>query len=909
MIAVFGLLSAAALNAGQSPIRIEDPVADPDAVVLVGNARFTVLTDRLVRMEWAEDGVFEDRATLGIINRRLPVPEHKVVRRKSGVSIKTSALTLTYRNTGKFSPDNLSVSFKMEVKGEKNPRTVVWTPGTDDSGNLLGTARTLDHCAKKEDTYTVQKMDKGVVSRDGWAIVDESDRHILTDESDDWAHWVEPRPAGDRQDLYIFAYGHDYLGAIGDFTKIAGRVPLPPKYAFGFWQSRYWSYSDYEFIDMARRMRREDIPADVMIIDMDWHKTFDLGEGRRVMDEFNQRIGWTGYTWNDNLFPDPEATLAELHDLNFKTSLNLHPGSGIQPYEDVYETFRKDYLSRAKTYDGPEGYVYGEGGWLFKGNKEKFGKAGENAPVPFRISQKEWTESYFTTVLHPLEKQGVDFWWLDWASWRECKYMPGLSATFWLNYTFFQDKVRQSSSLGKYAPRPVIYHRWGGLGNHRYQLGFSGDTYVRWSVLAFEPWFTATASNVCYGYWGHDLGGHYGAEGNIGKDPELYTRWMQYGVFSPLFKVHSSKNSSIERRIWNYPTHSRYLKDAIRLRYTLSTYIYDAARQCYDTGICLCRPLYYYAPDDERSYSYDEEYFFGDNILSTVICQPADPQTGLSERTMFFPEGNDWYDMATGNIYKGGTETVLHYSINENPWFVKAGAIVPLASPELSNLQEKSNVLRILVAPGEGDSEYVTYEDDGTTQAFETEYATTLIRKSSDGKSTVVVVGPRKGSYRGIETTRKVSIILEGVFAPKSVKACGVEIPYSRFPQKEKGASWTYDGASLAAVVCFPESSASEEISVECLFDPDEDRSLLEGKKGLMGRMMSATDEIKTAWPNANFEYLKLAGCASHITADPGKTAEILRSIDTAAVDASWDLNPDFPAALASKLRAYTNIK
>ena len=106
-------------------------------------------------------------------------------------------------------------------------------------------------------------------------------------------------------------------------------------------------------------------------------------------------------------------------------------------------------------------------------------------------------------------------------------------------------------------------------------------------------------------------------------DPEMYTRWIQYGVFTPIFKTHSTASKYVERKIWAYPTHYPYLKAAIELRYQLSPYIYDAARQAYDTGVSICRPMYYHYPEEEKAYSFDEQNMFGDLILSTVLCTPA----------------------------------------------------------------------------------------------------------------------------------------------------------------------------------------------------------------------------------------------------------------------------------------------
>ena len=761
------LAAAVPLRADNAKIEENCPEADARATVVCGNARFTVLTDRMVRMEWSEDGVFEDRASFAIINRKLPVPQYDIRKNGEGVQIKTRSIVLDYKG-GRFDSGNLSVSFKM------NGKTVVWHPGLEDEGNLKGTVRTLDGIDGRFDQNNLRhhssggpyrvEMENGILSRTGWTIVDESRRHLLEKDGSDWGEWVAERPEGDRIDWYIFAYGHDYTAALDDFTKISGRIPMPPKYTFGYWWSRYWIYTDEELLQIADELREHKVPADVFVIDMDWHLTWKEMQKRLGNDEFGQRRGWTGYSWNHDLIPDPDGLLSDLHSMGFKTSLNLHPASGIRPYEDCYEAFVKDYLSRTDDYDGPQDYVYGNEDYIFKGNDKSFAKNGYHASVPYRMSQQAWADAYFNSVIHPLEKQGVDFWWIDWQQWVESKYVEGLNNTFWVNYAFFNDKVRQSAYSGKYADRPFIYHRWGGLGSHRYQLGFSGDTLDEWAVLEMLPHFTATASNVGYGYWGHDIGGHYQKSGHY-TDPEMYTRWLQYGVFTPIFKTHSTESKYLERKIWTYPTHYEYMKAAIELRYALTPYIYDASRQAYDTGVSICRPLYYYYPEEEKAYSRDQEYMFGDNILATVLCQPLDPETGKTEREMWFPAGNDWYDMAHHCLHKGGSEKTLYYSIDENPWYVKSGAIIPLAGEGIQNLQQEDNRLRILIVPGAGKSSYLHYEDDGVSQAYADEYATTLIEKTLKGRNMTVVVNPRQGTYRNAPDTRAVSIILEGVKA------------------------------------------------------------------------------------------------------------------------------------------------
>ena len=800
------LLTAFCLTASLLSANDTNPKADPKAEVVCGNARFTVLTDRLIRMEWSEDGKFEDRASLAIINRRLDVPAFTVSRKAESVTVKTSALTLNYSGKGKFAQDNLSVSFRL------NGKTVKWTPGTASTGNLKGTTRTLDEIeglvkpgvlnrwSRSSRTNLDLELEDGIISRDGWAIVDESKRHLLEKNDSDWGEWVVERPEGDRQDLYIFAYGHDYTAALADFTKVAGRIPLPPKYTFGYWWSRYFAYTDDQLLEIANELRSHEVPADVFIVDMDWHLTWHEMEKRKGRDEFGEGRGWTGYSWNHDLIPDPEGFLKELHSLGYKTSLNLHPASGIRPYEDCYEAFREDYLSRAgEDYDGPKEYVYGEEQYKYQGVDKPAGKPGYNAPVPFRMSQQAWADAYFNSVIHPLEKQGVDFWWLDWQQWMESRYVKDLSNTFWLNWTFFNDKVRQSAYKGKEADRPFIYHRWGGLGSHRYQLGFSGDTFDEWSALAMLPYFTSTASNVGYGYWGHDIGGHM-QKSYHDANPEMYTRWLQYGVFTPIFKTHSSPSPSQERKIWAYPTHYEYMKEAIRLRYSLTPYIYDAARQAFDTGVSICRPLYYYYPEEQKAYDCHEEYFFGDNILATVLCQPLDPETGKTERKMWFPSGNDWYDMAHHCMHKGGSVKTLYYAIDENPWYVRSGAIVPLASEDICNLQQQDNRLRLLIVPGSSRASYTHYEDDGVSQAYDTDYATTLIEKSVKGKTLRVVINPRQGSYHSAPATRLYSIVLEGM-AASSVKV--------------DGQICEFENKDTAALISLPETSADSKTIVE----------------------------------------------------------------------------------------------
>ena len=826
-----------ALACTLSPAIADNPKADAKAVVTSGNARFTVLTPQLIRMEWSADGQFEDRATLTFVNRETPVPEFKVRESKSKLTITTPALTLTYLKNGKFSDKNLKAVFTL------NGKEVVWTPGMENPQNLLGTTRTLDGA---DGSKLKEPMEQGILSRAGWSLIDDSQRHVLTPDGSEWEEWVEARPEGDRQDLYLFAYGHDYKQALADYALVAGRAPMPPKYTLGYWWSRYWQYSDNEFVDLVNKLKSMDVPIDVLIVDMDWHETWGLRKSNSPKDEYGQRIGWTGYTWQKELFPSPANFLKWTENEELKVALNLHPASGIQPYEAVYDDFTKEY------------------GWSEKGKS-----------VPFKIDERKWADAYFKTVLEPMERDGVDFWWLDWQQWKESKYTPGLSNTFWLNHTFFNHAERQNPGL-----RPFIYHRWGGLGSHRYPLAFSGDTYATWPMLAYLPYFTATASNVNYGWWSHDIGGHMFHKTQKATDPELYTRWLQYGVFTPIFKTHSTKDPRIERCIWCFPDHMFLMRDAIRLRYTLAPYIYNAARENYDTGVGMCRPMYYDYPESDKAYETPEQFMFGNDILATTITQPVDSITGLAPRTIWFPEGA-WFDCATGSMYEGGRTEELHYTLAENPHYAKAGSIIPMNPATVKNLQQPCDTLVLTFIPG-GDGQLRHYEDDGMSQQYKTNYAVTTVSKKQEGNTVRVRISPREGSFAGASDNRSYELRFPAVFPPKSVKVNGKELAYSRFP---KAGEWTYDGYTLAPVIYTGTTACDAPVEIELAFDDyaTAHQADLYGMSGVFKRCLDLTVEFKTEqgahsepYLMLPEEYLRVSQCPNFILEEPFRIAEFI---------------------------------
>lgn len=713
--------------------------ADPSATVVSGNTRLTVLTPEMIRIEYSDKGVFEDRATFAIQNRRPEaVPAYTVKEDDTYLYLDTDKLHLKYRKgtnpmTEPASGENLTISMPA-VSGDS---TTVWYPGKPDPLNLKGTTRTLD-CSNGDNKRA--EMEDGVVSRSGWAVINDSWSNVRADGSRSFAMeeneelgfpWWAERADKDALDLYFMGYGKDYKKAVHDFTRISGKIPLPPAFAFGYWYSKYDAYSSDDFRDIMAELDRNGIPGDVMIIDMDWHWNGEEACGSK------DRGSWTGWSWNTNLIPDPEKLLSDMHDRKFHVALNLHPALGINKIEspEYYEQMMADF-------------------------GEKYNS--DSVTVAWTLDYPDFTKSFFNTIIRDHEKEGVDFWWLDWQQHLTSPYTESLGQTFWCNHVFFNEMKHSRPDR-----RPLIFHRWGGLGCHRYQIGFSGDTFINFPTLAFQPWFTSTAANVGYAYWGHDLGGHAIGDDmylEFANDPELVLRWIQFGVFTPIFRTHATKDPRIERRMWKFENFLTML-EAVKLRYRLFPYIYTMARKTYDTGLAICRPLYYEYPDAEEAYSFEGEYFFGDDILVAPITE-ASKDGKVSSKEIWFPEGQ-WWDPNHGQMITGPIVKTIDYTMEEIPYFFRAGAIIPNNPDGMKSVMDKPEEMIINVVAG-ASGEGTLYEDRGDNTDYDTSYATTLMRY--DDASRTVTIEPRKGDQTGLPANRAWTLKIHNVDAPQDMK-------------------------------------------------------------------------------------------------------------------------------------------
>ncbi|MDN6042019.1 MAG: DUF5110 domain-containing protein [Acetobacter sp.] len=774
------------------------PHAAAGATVTWGHARFTVLTSRLIRMEWSADSHFEDRATLVFLNRHLPVPHFTKTSDANGITLETQDLTLTYHpdEQGQFTDKTLQITLK------GGPTPVTWHAGQKDTANLLGTTRTLDGSSG---SHLKSPMEDGLVSRSGWSVVDDSQSPVFSVSPKPVVRktvvdgaWVEERTTAPHQDLYFFGYGHNYRQALTDYCAVAGRIPLPPRYAFGVWWSRYWSYTDQDLLSLVQQFHENSLPLDVMVVDMDWHLNEDQLKKRGLKDLSGHRLGWDGYTWNSTFFPNPTAFMAQLHAQGIKVALNLHPASGVQSWESAFPDM-------VKTMNMPENTQY----------------------VPFLITQKNYAQAYFSVLHHPLEKQGVDFWWLDWQQ-EKTTPIAGLNPTWWLNYLHFTDQERQ----GK---RPLVFHRWGGLGNHRYQIGFSGDTISTWESLAFQPWFTATAANVGYAYWSHDIGGH--SPGAI--DPELYTRWVQYGVFSPIFRTHTTKNPEAERRIWAYPEpYSDILRASFRLRAELKPYLYTEARKTYDTGIAFNRPLYYDWPEENDAYTMPNEYIFGDNMVVAPIVQPVDPKTGLVQATLWVPPGQ-WVERSSGKTYTGPTKITQYFSLHQTPMLIKAGAIMPLEEAVSGQSAEPQRVIEIWPTSQKEKTSYNIYEDNGQGVEYQKgAYGFITVSAQQTNTEKRVEIAPLSGHFKGMPALRHYALRFPAAMPPARILVNGHVLAPTPFAGQ---VGWYYEGNSLTTHVVLPPHAAHTPLSVVLVYDANHPAQVpTQGFTGRLTRLLEA---------------------------------------------------------------------
>ncbi|GJD11810.1 Alpha-xylosidase [Galdieria sulphuraria] len=663
-----------------------------------GSTRFTFINDYVVRCELGkrleQEYLFEDRSSFSFLNRNSGKKVSFQVQaiEEEKLFLETEFFKLSYKPQRDCNDFNGQLF--IQLKGSENAQFCPCTVEQHSKHNLGGTCRTLDEANgwkvcnwKGQPIAPDVDLGIGMISSKGFVVVDDSNTPLF-DESG-WP--ISSSQRNNICDIYIFCYGSDYRKALQLFCQVSGRVPLIPRYILGNWWSRYWRYSEDELKMLIQQFEKYRLPFSVSILDMDWHivdcKLHDF-------QVFGCHPGWTGYTWNRELFPNPAALIDWLHKKILRVALNLHPADGVWPHEEVYHKFA-----------------------ISMGLSEK--DIEKNKPIPFDITNPLFTENYFRLLHHTQEEEnGVDFWWMDWQQGTKTS-LEGVDPLFVLNHFHYLDHGREKSR------RPFIFSRFPGLGGQRYPIGFSGDTHVTWNSLAFQPYFTATAANVGYFYWSHDIGGHFAGI----EEPQLLVRWIQFGLFSPILRLHSNKNPYHSRHPWMYDVDIlQACQNAMQQRHSFIPYLYTMAWRATQYCIALIEPMYYSHPNFANAYACPGQYWFGSELIVAPFVERIDFYSKHSRQVIWLPPSvAPWRNIYTGEAFEGNQWHIIYGRLEDIPVFGDNGSFQLLeddgrvepqveyekgACMTLLELKCESNRIEMNIAKAQGDVSSVPKQRD-----------------------------------------------------------------------------------------------------------------------------------------------------------------------------------------------------
>ena len=746
------------------------------SAVILGKRRFTCLSPRLVRLEFSPSGIFEDRHSLVACAPRQALPFDAVSESGEQAMLKVGALSITSRqNEQDFFPSNLQIDW------QSAGLTHTWYYGDRDYRNLGGTVRALDgynrdgllegvHPASggSPDEYfhtwfeqfaakrayqadgksawseaidrqglhaTFQntpqmvynryqnilgdqaRYQPGLLSRNGYYLLNDSTGAILDEDN----FPIERNTPGTR-DLYFFAYGLDYPAALRDFIRLSGPIPLPARNIFGIIFSRWPAFDEAEGRALIARFEQAGVPLSTLVLDLEWH----------VPD-------WWQWDWNTRAFPDPVEFLRWAHSQNVQVTLNVHPDLLLST-DSHFEAYLAASGTQAKVGPIPPEFQVD---WMIKNGAER--------QVPLDLSVKAEAQAFQQVCCEPIMRQGVDFWWLDGSTGA----LNGADTQITSSKVYYET----SQVDGR---RGMLLGRYGGLGSHRYGVFFTGDTHSQWEVLRSQCEFNIRAGQVGMAYVSHDIGGFFHAEAPL-IDPDLYLRWLEFGVFNPVMRFHSSTGAG-SRLPWDYGTRNAAIAlHWLAMRNSLVPYLYAAARQAYETGLPIVRGLYLENPLDEAGYRFDE-YYFGEALLIAPILGPA------NYRSVYLPAG-DWYDFASSELISGGRELPVYAALDQIPAYVKAGSILvrqdgppaPAAAPEGAFPPAFVHNLLLDVYPGPT-GRAILYEDDSYTQNYQSAgFAKTTFSLQDDGASLTLGAGALVGQPYGAGRQVRVQVALPGV--------------------------------------------------------------------------------------------------------------------------------------------------
>ena len=754
---------------------------------IIGNARFSVLCEGVIRMEYAENGVFVDDKTF-FANRNASCDAE--FSEKDGVlTVKTDKMTLTYKGGG-FSADSLYAV--IDTAGV----STVWHYGDVNTDNLGGTLSTVDgvdgykvgddgrlyasYATGTEHEFT-RIVPEGLIARDGWHVIDDSGTPLISD-------WAKSRDEAHKVDIYLFAYGHDYLSALRDLTAVSGKAVMPRKYFMGAWYSRWQRYTADEFLQIIDEYDGHGFPLDVLVMDMDWHYQ-DWADGENYPKAaygygHATNLGWTGYSWDRFVIPDPDAFLAEVHRRGIAVTVNDHPADGVRDHEDTYPEFMR--ILREAGYkeeiaDIPERI----------NDRETEGKKRGIENFRYNAGSPVYMDAFFRSTFDKLTAQGVDFFWVDWQQdhiYPEAHGIKGLTHLKWLNYLYY-------NRLNKDGKRGQSFSRWAGWGDQKHPGAFSGDITTGWASLDFEIRMTVSSGNMGCFWWTHDIGGFCDP---TGKQAECYARWVQFGALSAALRTHSCgfvNGVEVDRRPWKWgEPFCNSMRESFMLRSRIMPYLYSAGYIAQRDSIPMIRPLYLEEPENEEAYRHPDTYRFGKSLFVAPIHEGGEGDKYEVTSKVWLP-GGEWYDWFTGDRFDGGYAEVTN-DINSFPLFAKAGDPIVTQPTKMRMTSALYDELTVKIFAGSGDvsGSNELYEDDGisdveTTQAFRL----TEIRYDRVGKTHKVTMKPSGNGFDGAPDKRCLSVELIDVDKPCSISLGELKYEVRYFEESRTALIMIYD--------------------------------------------------------------------------------------------------------------------
>ena len=688
-----------------------------DKMVLKGKRyRFTVLTERLIRLEYSTSGTFVDSPTQLVINRTFKTPEYKVRQDPQYLEITTKYFTLTYLKEQPFIGNKVDPmkNLKITLNSAERDRQKSWYYGHPEARNLGGNMISVDIPIDK-------RYNRGLYSLEGFASLDDSENKLLATDGT----FVD-RERG-SVDIYVFMYDKDFASALQDYYTLTGFPSMIPRFALGNWWCRNVTYDDKTLWELIKKFEKKKVPISIMLFDKDWHI--------RNVDKYHDLK--SGFTFNPNLFKDPTSTIEELHKRGIKVGLRVDPGGGFYPHEQFFSVAA-----------------------------ESLGINGSTI-IKFDPLNPRLIDVYLKIFLHPLEGIGVDFFWNDYNG--DMNLLKLWATTHYM----YMDSTRDER--GMVLSRNAIY------APHRYPVLYAGSSEIGWEQLKDVVLKQINAANIGVSWWSHDVGGNHGGI----EDPELYLRYLEFAVFSPILRFHGARGKYYKREPWAWDVKTETIAiDYLRLRHRLIPYLYTESYQYHKYGIPLIQPLYYNFPWIYDDKLYRNEYYFGSQLIVCPILEKKDTTMNRTIHRFYIPDGT-WYDFKTGKKFPGAKKYISFFKDEDYPVFAHSGSIIPLSNRSDYNNTGIATDMEIHIFPGVSNS-YTLYEDDGSTNLYQRGYYLktnidynylknnyTVIIRPIEGKSGVI---PDKRNYKIMFRNTKHAQDTTVYFNEQPVQAlCGVD--------------------------------------------------------------------------------------------------------------------------------------